>query len=132
MGNVIPTIRYADAGAAVEFLTKAFGFEPRSVYETDGRLTYAELALGEGLVMIGTSSDDAYGRLFGAPEEGALPTSGTYVVVEDPLAHAERARAGGAEIVMEPAEQDYGGITYVAKDPFGFVWSFGSYDPRER
>ncbi|NNL70413.1 MAG: glyoxalase, partial [Acidimicrobiia bacterium] len=47
----------------------------------------------------------------------------------DPVAHAERARAAGAEIVMELEAQDYGGSEYAALDPEGNVWSFGSYDP---
>lgn len=129
MSNVIPTLRYRDPNAAVEFLTEVFGFDRHAVYESGGNLTHAQLSLGQGMVMVGPATDDVYGRLFAAPEEGALPTSGTYVIVDDPRSHAERARTGGAEIVIEPTEQDHGGVSYVAKDPFGFIWSFGSYDP---
>jgi uncharacterized glyoxalase superfamily protein PhnB len=128
MGNVIPSFRYEDPNAALDFLT-TFGFERHAVYETDGRVFHAELTLDEGMIMLGPTSDDTYGRMFASPENGATPTSSAYIVIDDPRAHAERARSGGAEIIREPTEQDYGGVTYVAKDPFGFVWSFGSYDP---
>jgi uncharacterized glyoxalase superfamily protein PhnB len=129
MGNVIPTFRYEDPNAALAFLTDVFGFERHAVYEDDERVIHAELTLGSGMIMLGPTSDDAYGQMFAAPESGAAPTSSAYVIVDDPRAHAERARAGGAEIIMDPTEQDYGGVTYLARDPFGFVWSFGSYDP---
>lgn len=129
MNRVIATFRYEDPKAAIEFLTEVFGFERHSVSEKDGQIVHAQLTFGGGMIMLGPTADDAYGRLFAIPEHGALPTSGTYVIVDDPRAHAQRAREGGAEIVMEPTEQDYGGVNYVARDPFGFVWSFGSYDP---
>jgi uncharacterized glyoxalase superfamily protein PhnB len=37
--------------------------------------------------------------------------------------------AAGADIFFEPEDQDYGGRVYSARDPEGYVWSFGSYDP---
>lgn len=52
-----------------------------------------------------------------------------YVVLDDVDAHAAQARAAGATIIMEPADQDYGGRMYAALDCEGHAWSFGSYDP---
>ena len=43
---------------------------------------------------------------------------------EDIDAHCARARAAGAEIIMEPADQFYGHRTYRARDPGGHVWTF--------
>lgn len=37
--------------------------------------------------------------------------------------------SAGAEIVMEPEPQEYGGELYTCRDFEGFIWSFGSYDP---
>jgi len=53
-----------------------------------------------------------------------------YVVVDDPDAHCEHARAAGAEIVMEITDQDYGSRDYVARDPEGHTWTFGTYVPQ--
>ncbi|HEV3108967.1 MAG TPA: VOC family protein [Candidatus Binataceae bacterium] len=39
-------------------------------------------------------------------------------------AHCQLARAAGAVIVREPADQFYGDRSYMAKDPEGHVWSF--------
>ena len=53
------------------------------------------------------------------------------MVVADVPAHAERARAAGADIFMPPEAKDYGGWGYGARDPEGNAWSFGDYDPFE-
>ena len=56
-------------------------------------------------------------------------TVGLYLIVDDVDAHAERARAAGAEIFLGPNAKDYGGRGYSARDPEGNAWSFGDYDP---
>jgi uncharacterized glyoxalase superfamily protein PhnB len=52
-----------------------------------------------------------------------------YLVVDDPDPRFERAKSAGAEIVMEPADQDYGSRDFVVRDPEGNLWSFGTYGP---
>ena len=42
---------------------------------------------------------------------------------------ADEAKAAGAEIVIDIADQDYGGRGYACRDPEGHLWWFGSYDP---
>jgi uncharacterized glyoxalase superfamily protein PhnB len=64
----------------------------------------------------------------GSPEFPSGPST-IYVVVDDPDAHHDRARAAGAEIVRELTDQDYGSREYAARDPAGNVWSFGTYMP---
>jgi uncharacterized glyoxalase superfamily protein PhnB len=51
------------------------------------------------------------------------------VVVDDPDSLHARARDAGAEIVMEPTDQDYGSRDFIASDPEGNLWSFGTYRP---
>ncbi|UQA96174.1 VOC family protein [Streptomyces halobius] len=124
--TIYPTLLYHDAPAAITLLTEAFGFTKEAVYESgDGTVLHAELAYGNGRVMLGTK-----GR--GGPFDEAMgdagPT-GVYVVVEDADAHFERAKAAGAEILMEPTDQDYGARDYMARDGEGNIWSFGTYVP---
>ena len=52
-------------------------------------------------------------------------------MVDDVDAHYARAKAAGAEIVIDIKTQDYGGRD-TARDLEGHVWTFGSYDPWER
>ena len=118
---IVPTLRYHDARAAIDFLERAFGFQRNSVHENeDGSIGHAELTYGSGMVMIGSRRD---GDRF---DTGRAVL---YVIVEDPDAHHDRAKAAGAPIVMELTDQDYGSREYAAEDPEGNIWSFGTYVP---
>ncbi|MEV7556765.1 VOC family protein [Streptomyces sp. NPDC089795] len=125
--SICPTLVYRDAKGAIKLLTEAFGFSQVAVYEgEDGSVMHAELAYGNGMVMLGSSGR---GGAFDKAMEGAGP-SGVYVVVDDVDAHHRRAVEHGAEIVMEPTDQDYGSRDYMARDAEGNVWSFGTYAPQ--
>ena len=52
-----------------------------------------------------------------------------YVVADDIDDIHEKAKAAGAEILMEPTDQDYGSRDFAAKDSEGNVWAFGTYAP---
>ena len=120
--TVFPTLRYDDAKAAIDFLTSAFGAERHAVYTTDdGKIQHAELRLGNGMVMFGSTGPDW-------PATGGHP-GGVYVVVDDPDEHCARARKAGAEITMDLHDTEYGSREYAAKDPEGNSWYFGTYQP---
>jgi len=120
--TVFPALSYDDAAGAIEFLVAAFGAERHAVYTgDDGNVRHAELRFGNGLVMLGSAREDA------AATRGR--GGGIYVVVGDPDAHAEHARAAGAEIVRELHDTDYGSREYSARDPEGNTWHFGTYQP---
>lgn len=123
--NIFPALRYKDAPAAIEWLGDAFGFAKRAVIDgPKGTIAHAELQLGTGMVMLGSESNDD-DRPFGSHAgQGWI-----YVVIDDPDAHFERAKAAGAEIVMELTDTDYGSRDYSARDPEGNLWSFGTYLP---
>ncbi|GAA2602674.1 VOC family protein [Streptomyces lienomycini] len=127
--DICPTLLYADARAAVRQLTRAFGFTELAVYEgEDGSVAHAELAQGNGVVMLGSKGT---GSRFDEAMKLAGPT-GVYVVVADVDAHHRRAVEHGAEILMPPTDQDYGSRDYMARDLEGNVWSFGTYAPEVR
>lgn len=50
-----------------------------------------------------------------------------YLFVEDVDAHFGRAKAAGAKILQEPADQFYGDRTYCAQDPEGHQWYFAQH-----
>ena len=127
--RVIPTLRYRDAQAAIDWLGRAFGFEPHLVVPgPDGSVAHGQLVADGVMVMLGTARDDAFGTLQ-RPPSGQACTQSPYIIVNDPDAHYERAVAAGAEIAMELVDQDYGGRGYSCRDPEGHLWNFGSYDP---
>lgn len=128
--NVIPTLRYRDAPAAIDWLCRAFGFEKGLVVPGDaGTIAHAQLVFGNGMIMLGSALDDAFGRLAQPPRDLGGGSQGAYLVVEDADKHYARAVAAGAEIVLDIEDQDYGGRGYSCRDPEGHVWSFGTYDP---
>lgn len=127
--TVIPTLRYRDAAAAIDWLCRAFGFQRLLVVPgDDGTIVHAQLGFGNGMVMLGTARDDAFGRLQQPPRDEVV-TQSAYVIVEDADAHYEQARTAGAEILIEIQDEDYGGRGYTCRDPEGHVWNFGTYDP---
>ena len=129
--TVIPTMRYRDAAAAIEWLCKAFGFEKHLVVAGEqGTIAHAQLTFGNGMIMLGSARDDEYGRHVRPPRDvGGVGTQGSYVVVADADKHHARAVAAGAKIVHDLQDEDYGGRGYSCIDPEGHIWSFGSYDP---
>ncbi len=128
--KVVPTLRYKDATRAIEWLGKAFGFEPRLVVAgEDGTVAHAQLVSDDVMIMLGSARDDEFGRLQKPPESGGACTQSAYIIVHDPDAHYARAVAAGAEVVLEIADQDYGGRMYSCRDLEGHLWNFGSYDP---
>ncbi len=116
-----PCLRYKDAPAALKWLAQAFGFESHMVVPgPNDTIAHAELRFGNGILMLGSLKEDVFGG------SGSLAP---YVHVRDPDAPGARARAAGAVIVMEPRDTDYGSREYAARDPEGYVWSFGTYRP---
>ena len=50
-----------------------------------------------------------------------------YIYVDDVDAHYEQAKAAGAKITQEPADQFYGDRRYMAEDPEGQHWTFATH-----
>lgn len=127
---------YEDAGAAIDWLCRAFGFSVRLKVEGEGgRIEHSELELGsDGLVMVGSSGGHKAGRperrLFVSPRAvDGHNTQALCVQVDDADAHCARARAAGARIVQEPSVHDYGedywaDKGYEAQDLEGHFWWF--------
>ena len=129
--TIVPSLRYRDAPAAIDWLCKAFGFEQHLVVPDEaGIIAHAQLVFGNGMIMLGSARDDDLGRLQRPLDAPDAPVSeSAYVIVSDVDAHHARAAAAGATVVMAPADQDYGGRLYACRDPEGNLWHFGSYDP---
>jgi uncharacterized glyoxalase superfamily protein PhnB len=129
--NIVPTLRYRDAATAIEWLCRAFGFEKHLVVPGEGgTIVHAQLTLGNGMIMLGSARDDAFGKLQKTPADvGGVGTQSSYVIVPDADAHHARAVAAGARVVYPLKDEDYGGRGYSCLDPEGHLWNFGTYDP---
>ena len=129
--TIIPCLRYRNALAMIDWLCEAFGFQKHAVYADGDTVHHAQLAFGNGMVMLGsTSNAGEWGQAIVQPEDiGGRETQSACVIVADADAHYARATAVGATIVIDIADQPYGGRGYACKDPEGHYWWFGSYDP---
>ena len=131
--TIVPTLRYRDAHAAIDWLQRAFGFRRHFVVpDGEGGVAHAQLTFGNGMIMLGSAHEDEFGQMQRPPESADAPVSQSpYVIVTDVDAHHARAVEAGAEVVMPLEDKDYGGRGYGCRDPEGNLWSFGSYDPWE-
>lgn len=135
--TAIPCLRYRDAPAAIEWLCSTLGFTRHLVVPGEGgTIAHAQLALGGGMVMLGshvsrgTAPADAYHAAMALPAEvGGKHTQSVYLVVADPDAVHARAVAAGARLVIDLRDEDHGGRGFTCCDPEGHLWSIGSYDP---
>ena len=133
IANIVPTLRYRDAPAAIDWLCDAFGFERHLVIpDDDGGIAHAQLVFGNGMIMLGSARDGEFDQLQKPPlDAGGVGTQSPYIIVRDADGHRERAVAAGAKIVVEIEDQDQGGRMYACLDPEGHLWNFGTYDPWE-
>lgn len=125
MTFLYPEIFYDDPSAALDWLARAFGFVKGEVMGgADGRIVHSEMHYGDVTIMpkspmieMGMKSPRALGGI----------SQRLYVTVDDPDTHCDRARAAGAEILMEPRVMWYGARNYIARDLEGHLWYFGTY-----
>ena len=124
LADVTPDVHYRDGRAALAFLQRAFGFVERLVVPGAGEtIAHAELLVDPGYVMLDSA----------APVPGRViwngQTHGVCVAIDEIDDHYARARAAGAQMVIELEDTPYGSRGYTARDPEGFLWSFGTYRP---
>jgi uncharacterized glyoxalase superfamily protein PhnB len=121
---VWPSLGYHDAPAAIEFLTRAFGFVATAVHKSENDDTvvdHAELAWPPGGgIMLGTQRKSA-------ESPGSTGHASCYVVTDDPDGLYTRAVSAGASVVQELTDQDYGSREFSVRDPEGNLWIFGTY-----
>ena len=123
MPRITPNVFYDDLGAALEWLSKSFGFETRmSMPGPDGAIMHAEMQVADSAFMLsptGTTPE------WGSPKSlGGKVTTTLYIYVDDVDAHFARARSAGAKILSEPETMFWGDRTYVSEDLEGHRWTF--------
>jgi PhnB protein len=108
--TVIPELVYEDVGAAIDWLSDAFGFQERW-RAGDHR---AHLSYAGGTIAITE------------PRTSAAPPGprSLLVRVADAHAHHDRAREHGAIILAAPEDFPYGERQYTAEDLGGHHWTF--------
>ncbi len=129
---VIPMIAYEDGPAAMDWLSRAFGFRERArMLGENGRLSHGEMEAGDGMIMLATPSPHYHGPKHHREEceqaqrwsEVPYIIDGVLVYVDDVDEHFQRAKAAGAT-VLSPVEEGREGKRYRAEDLEGHRWMF--------
>ena len=120
--NIFPVLRYLDARAAIDFLSRAFGFALQVSYPADGAVVqHAELKRGAAVIGLSSVTPPV------AENPWTRTNEGVYVVVADVDALHAMAVAAGATIAMPLRDMDYGSRDFTVRDPEGHLWGFGTY-----
>jgi len=117
-----PVLRYADAPAAIRFLTDAFGFIEVLVVPggAEGFISHAELGWPPGGgVMLGSRNERA-------PTHLASGGASIHAATDEPDALFDRAVAAGADVVQGLLDERHG-RGFTVRDPEGNLWTFGTY-----
>jgi uncharacterized glyoxalase superfamily protein PhnB len=123
MPRITPYLLYQDVAGALDFLSRAFGFQERMrLPMADGSIGHAEMELADGVIMLGCPGAD-----YRNPENLGGVTQNVYVYVDDVDKHFERAQRAGARILARPEDQFYGDRRYGAADPEGHEWYFATH-----
>lgn len=123
--GVTPYLIVRDATRAIDFYQQAFGAtEVLRLPYADGKVAHAELAIGQGFVMLAEEMDAMGYR--GPQSLGGTPVS-LLVYVPDVDAAFARAVAAGATVQRPVADQFYGDRSGTLVDPFGHVWSIATH-----
>jgi uncharacterized glyoxalase superfamily protein PhnB len=133
-------LAYADAAAAIDWLTAAFGFREREeerYTDESGVVGHAELEHEGASIMLATPNADYRGPRQHAETcedarrwlDNPWVIDGVFVEVDDLETHHARAVASGARVLREPEEPGIGFRIYTAEDPEGHRWMFGERSP---
>ena len=120
--RIVPSLTYADAHAAINWLCRVFGFEEvRRMEVGDGRIGNAALRYNGEQIMLASVFEEA-GTL--SPRDLPGLHQQITVYVDDVDTHFAHAQAEGAEILAEPTDQFWGARNYWVQDLEGHRWTF--------
>jgi len=116
--GITPYLVYEDAGAMLDWLSKAFGFTERSRFvDKDGVVQQAEMLVGDTELWFG-------GRGPGYRDQrGTGPDQYILVWVDDVDAIYERVKEAGIA-VEPPKDETYDVRSVRVVDPEGYHWGF--------
>jgi uncharacterized glyoxalase superfamily protein PhnB len=109
-----PYLYYDDAGAALDWLARVFGFRETARYVD------ADDVVHESEMQVGATTIQLCGRTPGENEGSGLLL---IVHVDDVAGMHARVVAAGVE-AAPPEQQPYGPRTFTVTDPWGYRWNF--------
>ena len=118
--TILPHANYQDLPAAIDWLTRTFGFTEH--YRHGDPVSGAQMHLGNAWVMVKQAKP---GML--SPLQLGYGTQSLTIFVENVEAHFERSKSAGATIVEDLHETIYGEFQYGVVDLDGHHWLFSRH-----
>jgi PhnB protein len=109
--TVTPLLLVKDAAKLIDFIVTAFNGVEKGRHEMDGKVTHAEVTIGDSVLMIGEASDRW-------PEVNAA----LYLYVKDTDSVYKQAVKAGGKSIREPKTEFYGDRSAGVEDNFGNQW----------
>jgi uncharacterized protein len=124
----------ADRTTTFAFYAEGLGFHPLGKPAEDGAPEPLQFALNDGVrvmfIPIGGFGWVTGNRVTAPPDQSECLLVMTLADQGDVHGMVDRARAAGAEIIMEPSEQPWG-FTALFADPDGHLWQVRSATSKE-
>jgi len=119
--TVVPILVYSDVGNAIVWLCNAFGFRERLRAEREGIVSHAQLAVGEGAIMLGREGGPFHSA------QGQKVSAYVHVTVLDVEGHFQTAKKQGAKVIAPPSDMPFGERQYTVEDHEGHWWTFSQH-----
>ena len=125
ISEMFPYLRVRNAADAIAFYVEVFGAREqlKLTDPNDGRIGHAELALGEGMIVMLSDEYPEMGLWGPDPDRG--PSMSVHLHVDDCDALLAKAVAAGATVKRPATDQFYGERSATFVDPFGCEWNVG-------
>jgi uncharacterized glyoxalase superfamily protein PhnB len=121
--TVLPHVYYQDVVAAIEWLSKTFGFIEHYRYgEPNGSVSGAQMRLADAWIMLKTAKPNS-----SSPAQLGYGTQSLTIFVNDVDAHYRKVKSSGARIVEQLNQTVYGELQYGVLDLDGHHWLFSQH-----
>jgi uncharacterized glyoxalase superfamily protein PhnB len=117
---ILPHITYQDLPAAIDWLTRAFGFIEH--YRYGDPISGAQMHLGDAWIMVRQAKPG-----MSSPLQVGYGTQSLTIFIDDVEAHFERTKSAGARVVEDLNETIYGEFQYGVVDLDGHHWLFSRH-----
>src|SRR3989338_5629269 len=126
MSWLVPYLMVEDAGKAVDFYEKVFGFEVLSkAADESGKIFHAEMKYKDIVIMCGQAG--MWSGEAKTPKQGNYISPITlYLYCDDVDALYKKVTKAGGKTLAEPADQFWGDRMFQAVDLDGHAWSFAT------
>ncbi|MEQ1605175.1 MAG: VOC family protein [Pyrinomonadaceae bacterium] len=122
--GITPYLVCKNAGAAIDFYTRAFGAVELFRIGSPDMVGHAEMKIGNSIFMLADEHPEM--DAISPQTLGGSPT-GLMIYVENVDQFAAKAVAEGLEVLRPIEDQFYGDRSGNFKDPFGHKWTFATH-----